>query len=122
MITNFKDFLNENNVKNIKWENIKDKIKNEIKSRINNDVSLYPFFVLLRTNKRLSGEKPKSVLAGWEDKKEVADKLIDVLNNYDIREYKELMKIYPKAFPSFIKNNKCTTELTGDGWVFVETT
>ena len=52
--------------------------------------------------------------------KEAQDKVCAEINSWDIRNYTNLSKQFPKYFPSWVRKGKCTVELTDEGWMFIK--
>jgi hypothetical protein len=98
----------------MKWETIKENAIRDLTYQINT-----PF------DSKLTGligvEAVKRIIESRDAtfktlKAELSATIREVVNRVDIRSYKDLLKIAPKAFPSCARNGKASIELTANGW------
>jgi hypothetical protein len=124
IIKTFENFQQYTEPKVVKWESLKNKVINSLTDELQprdfvlkDGANLLLYFL----NRRINGEKELDYEAKRNLYKEIRDDLIGVVNSWDIRNVNQLIEMYPKGVPTFIKNGNYTTELTDDGWSFVET-
>jgi len=99
----------------MKWETIKNKAIAELTHRLNYpiDREIVAFIgteALVRIQS--GGQKMDSHIF----LKNLKDEMIKTIENTDIRCYKDLMKLAPKAFPACAVKDNCVIELTDNGW------
>ena len=109
------------------YENIKDKIKSEIKYKLQLNLSydsyLNGLLMFSTLKEKLNGcyykRKGNSYEIFKEFRNEICIDLCNVVDNWDIRNYKQLAELFPKCFPSYIRNNNCILDMNNDGlWEF----
>jgi hypothetical protein len=112
------------------YENIKNKIKSEIKYKLQLNLTydsyLNGLLMFSSLKEKLNGDYYKRKGNSYEILKdfrnEIANDLCNVVNNWDIRNYKTLIELFPKCFPSYVKNNKCVLDINDNGlWEFFNT-
>jgi hypothetical protein len=98
----------------MKWETIKEKANIELREKIRNPLDKDAIAVLgLEAIQRLIDGKKADYHTLVKDVQSEVEKQI---NNIDVRNYKQLLAIAPKAFPACARNGKAIVELTDNGW------
>lgn len=101
------------------WETIKNKAIREI-------ITKYRTMTNADTIGLLGIESLKQIKSGtfkgtFKLIKETEDKIVNLINNTDIRAYKDLLAVCPEVFPKWIKDGKFTIEYGDSGFEFVRT-
>ena len=105
----------------MKWDSIKNKCVREAHTAINNEYSgmlkSEPInFSLLSVGAILDSEyknKYENTTLSRSLRKEITDEVIRAIDNWDIRCWSSLQKVFPKAFPKNVQG----IELGENGWV-----
>lgn len=95
------------------WEKIKEEAIQQAFSEIGTGLNKYSALAQIEAMRQmLSGEyKGSRILI-----KELREKASEMILAWDVRCWKDLRKIFPSAFPSWMEH--ANIELSEDGWVF----
>lgn len=107
-------------MKYITFDKLKNNLITEFCSLIRTPNSeMYAEISILLLKKKLLKQPCKST---YYMIKNLENEGVKIIENWDIRNVFELIKILPKAIPSFIKNNNYIIDYSENGWVFFNTT
>lgn len=100
------------------WETIKNKAIDDLLTRLRDTTDPEVLKFLGAESIRKMIEKNK--LVQLRDLKQEWEPVVqEAVNRCDIRAYKDLMKIAPKAFPAYARNGRCRIALTEKGWEII---
>jgi hypothetical protein len=93
------------------WERIKNRCVRQAATELRSAHTLMGERMLSLMSCRLEGMK----LTSWKFSKELENKVVSVIENWDIRKWNELKTVFPDCFPKQVTG----IDLTDKGWELV---
>jgi hypothetical protein len=103
----------------IRWETLKDKCKTEFLRKFRNMTD--PEMIAALHMEVLDKLHAGTFKGTFKLLKEVEGNCLQTIDRCDIRGYKALCKLFPEAFPTWVRAGRCSAEYDEEAeWIFVK--